>query len=248
MAAVVSTNTALVRGRTVRFTLTDACGFPQVTNSVYVTDGFITVNATKNIDTGDEIKVRYANGKIGVHEPGRKSLLNFGIEIQLAKVDPAAIGMLTGDPLVVDYAAKVVGWEEKELLEITQNFAMEVWTATSAAACTTGAALSGYMLYPLIGQGYVTIDNVGDKEVTAMIHADTFGSPAWGRGPYGIAPTDGSSIPGPVATAVGPPPVAGRLLTAVSPLAHRRFEVTPIAAPAAFVTPGPISMTLPTAY
>lgn len=247
---VVSTSAALVRGRVVRLTLLDACGMPQITNSVYVTDGFITVAATKNVDTGDEIKVRYANGIIGVHEPGQRSAVNVSLDINLAKIDPAAIAMITGDPLVVDYSGNTVGFEERGLIPITRLFALEVWTATSAVKCSSGAASSGYMLYPMVGQGYVTFDNVADKEVTAHIMAESYGNPSWGKGPYGIAPTDGSSIPGPVASGIAvagviPP---GRLTTAVDPIAHRHFEITPIAAPAAFTTPGPISMTLPTAY
>lgn len=245
MAAVVSKNVALVRGRVARLTLVDQCGLPVVTNSMYTTDGFITVKQTKNVDTGDEIKVRGANGIIQVHEPGRASLLNFTTEINFVKVDPAAIAMLTGDPLVLDYAGAAVGWEEKELVELKQQFALELWTANSGAPCTANSPLSGYMLYPMIGQGYVTFDDITDKEVTATVHGMSFGNPSWGRGPYG-ATGDGSSVLGPVTSALTPTPA--RLIVAVDPKAHRHFEITPIPAPAAFTTPGPISITLPTVY
>lgn len=247
MPAVVSTSTALVRGRTARFTLLDACGMPQITNSMYVTDGFITVNGTKNVDTGDEIKVRKADGTIGVYEPGRATVTAIGVEIQLMKIDPAAIAMLTGDPLIVDAQGVVVGWEERTLQKMLQNFAMEVWTGTSAAKCSSGSLLSGYMLYPMVGQSYVTIDNVGDKEITATIHGMTYGNPSWGKGPYGTA-ADGSSVLGPVSSTAAPVITPARLLAAVDPTAARHFEVTPVPPPAAFTTPGPVSITLPTSY
>ena len=100
----------------------------------------------------------------------------------------------------------------------------------------------------MIGQAWVTFDDITDKEVTGTITGKSYGNPSWGRGPYGNSPTDGSSIPGPVATAAGPPPTPGRLIVAVAADAHRHFEVTPVPPPAAFSTPGPISITLPTAY
>lgn len=247
MAALVSTRNALVRGKVARFTLVDACGMPQITNSVYVTNGFVTVKTTKNIDAGDEIKVRIADGTIDVHEPGQVTTLNFAIEINFSRIDPAAIAMLTGDPLIMDYVPKAVGWEELALQNVTQHFGLEVWTSTSPQTCLTDQPIYGYMLYPLVGQATVEFDDITDKEVTGTIKGMSYGSPAWGKGPYGTA-ADGSSILGPVASAIGPPAVPGRLLVAVNANAHRHFEVTPVPPPAAFTTPGPISMTLPSIY
>lgn len=235
----------LVRGKVARLTLVDQCGMPQTTNSMYVTDGFITVSSTKNMDTGDEIKVRQANGIIGVHEPGRVSLLNYSVDINFTKVDPGALAMLTGDPAILDYASKIVGFSERALQQVLQNFALEVWSDTSGTACTAGSRQYGYMLYPLLSEGYVTFDNISDKEVTATVHAMSYGSPSWGRGPYGASPGDGSSVPGPVATALNTP---GRLLVAADPNEHRHFELTTIAPPAAQTIAGPQSITLPTSY
>jgi hypothetical protein len=237
----------LVRGKISRFTLVDACGMPQITNSMYVTDGFVSVQSTKNMDAGDEIKLRQANGIIGVYERGRQSLLDFTVDVQFTKIDPGALAMLTGDSAVLDYASKIVGWEERALIQITQNFGLEVWTDTSGGGCVSGSKLYGYMLYPMLEQAYITFDNVTDKEVTGTIHAQSKGSPSWGRGPYG-ATGDGSSVTGPVATAAGPPPTPGRLLVAVATNAHRHFEITPVAPPAAQTFTGPQSITLPTAY
>jgi hypothetical protein len=248
MAALVSKQIGLVRGRVARFTLVDQCGMPQITNSMYVTDGFVMIKQTKNMDMGTEIKVRGADGTIKEYEPGRATLTHFATEIQFIKIDPAAIVMLSGDPLVLDYAGAATGWEEKALVKLTQNFALEVWTSTSGAPCSANSPYSGYMLYPMIGQSYVEFDDITEKEVTGWIKGMSYGNPSWGRGPYGNSPTDGSSVPGPIATAAGPPPTPGRLIVAVDPAAHRHFELTQVPAPAAFTTPGPISITLPTSY
>lgn len=239
-----SVTAPLVRGKVARLTLVDQCGMPIATNSSYCTDGFITVSSTKNMDTGDEIKVRQANGIIGVHEPGRVSLLNYSVDINFTKVDPGAMAMLTGDPAILDFNSIIVGWSERALQQVTQNFALEVWSDTSGTACTAGSRLYGYMLYPLISEAYLTFDNISDKEVTATVHGMSYGSPSWGRGPYG-ALADGSSIRGPVATAANTP---GRLLLPVDPTEHRHFEMTTIAPPAAQTVAGPQSITLPTVY
>lgn len=243
---------ALVRGKVARCTLVDACGFPQVALSSYVTDGFVTVTSTKNMDMGDEIKVRQANGIIGVHEPGMASMLNYTVGVQFTRADPALLAMLTGDATVLNGATVplVAGFEERALKVLAQNFALEVWTDTSGTPCASGARLYGYMLYPMIGQGYVTVDDISDKEVTFTVNGMSYGSPSWGRGPYGaLTPTpDGSSISGPVNTAASGAPTAGRLLVAVDPAAHRHFEITPIAPPAAQTVTGPQTITLPTSY
>lgn len=243
MAGPYSSTSALVRGKVARFTLEDACGLPTYTKSTYTTDGFITVTTTKNMDQGDEIKVRGANGIIQVHEPGRASFINYTIQVDLIKVNPAVITMLTGDPGILDFNSTLVGWEERELLQLTTNFGLEVWTATSAVKCSAGALVSGYMLYPLISQAWMEIDSVADKEVNVSIHGMSYGNPSWGKGPYGGT---GASIPGPVAAdALNTP---GRLLQNVAIDAHRHFEVTPVAPPAPSPADGPQTFTGPTTY
>lgn len=244
MAGPYSATYALVRGKVARFTLLDACGLPVATKGTYTTDGFIQVMGTKNYDSGDEIKVRQANGLIGVHEQGRQTFINVSVEIDLIKVNPGVITMLTGDPGVLDYNSTIVGWEEKELIAINQSFGLEVWTATSAARCTAGALTSGYMLYPLLSQITLDIDTISDKEITAKIKATSYANPTWGKGPYGTG-SDGSSITGPVASAAGVP---SRLLLPVDAAAHRHFEMTTIAPPSPSPSDGPQTYTLPTSY
>jgi hypothetical protein len=240
-----SLSAALVRGRVARFTLLDDCGMPEADQSMYVTEGIITVNSTKNVDAGDVISVRQMDGTIGVYEPGQASLTNFTIAINLIKVDPGALVMLTGDPAVLNAAGDtIVGFEELALQRMLQKFGMEVWTDTAGNFCQAGGKVTGYMLYPMIGQAYVTIDNISDKEVTATINGMSYGNPEWGEGPYG-GTTPVGVTPGPVAGVGG---VQSRLLAPVDPNAHRHFELTSISPPDAFTVPGPQSIILPDPY
>lgn len=233
----------LVRGKVARFTLLDQCGFPVVTKGTYTTEGFVQVASTKNYDAGDEIKVRLANGRIGVHEVGQQTFLNYSIEIDLVKINPGVLTMLTGDAAVLDWNTTIVGWEETELVAVNANFALEVWTATAGVRCSAGSLVSGYMLYPFITQATMDIDPISDKEITVAIKGVSEGNPSWGKGPYGGT---GASIPGPVASDVLNTP--SRLLLPVNAAAHRHFELTPIAPPVASPSDGPQTYTLPTVY
>lgn len=245
MAGPITQEVPLVRGKVARFTKVDQCGVPQTTNAMFTTKGFISVKATKNIDNGQEIKVSDAGGNVSVYEPGQATLTNFSVEINLIRVNPGLVAMLCGAlGAVLDYNGTIVGWEELGLTPITTNFALEVWSGSSGVACSAGAQLSGYMLYPLISQATFAFDDVTSKEITGTIKGMTYGNPGWGRGPYGSS-ADGSSIRGPVASAASTP---ARLLTAVSPLAHRHFEITSIPAPSPNPTADPITLVMPTSY
>lgn len=221
-----ATERGLVRGRTVRFTQLDACGatIAAPAKTSFVTAGFIQATTTKNMDSGEEINVRGANGIIQEYEPGRKSLLAMDIDIELIKVDPAAIAMLTGDPYVLDWQGTIVGWEELGQVQLTTNFAMEIWTATAGIACQAGGLVNGYMLYPLISQGWVEFADITSKEVTATIHGMTYPNAVWAIGPPNYKPVSADAINTP-----------SRLIAPVGAGAHRHFELTPIAPPAVSV-------------
>lgn len=214
MTSPTSTAAKLVRGKVVRFTLLDECGTPEATDSQYVTEGVVMITQTKNMDEGDEIKTRIMNGTIGTYEPGRRTLLNYTVEVQVITADTGALAMVTGDPVILDGTA-IIGWVEKALQPLVQNVACELWTDTSGGACVAGGKPVGYVLYPLLSQGYVTMDNVEDKEITFTIHALSYGNPDWGVGPYDV---------------VGSP--AGPLPTALTADDHKVFLITTVAPPA----------------
>lgn len=242
MAGPYSTTVPLVRGKVVRFTQEDQCGMPLATKGTYTTSGFVQVTAAKNYDAGQEIKVAQANGLIGVHVNGRMTFLNMSLTVQLIKVNPGVITMLTGDAGVLDFNSTLVGWEENELRSLTSNFGMEVWTASSAVKCSAGSLVSGYLVYPGIEQITMDVDSVTEKECTVTLKGLTFGNPSWGLGPYGGT----GSIPGPVAAdAINTP---SRLLQPVAAGSHRHFEITPIAPPVDSPVDGPQTYTLPSPY
>lgn len=223
----------LIRGRTARFTLLDQCGafIATPTKTSYVTDGFITVKTTKNMDHGTDINLRGANDVVQVFQPGQASLLNMSIDIELIKVSPSVLTMLggPGDPSVVDWQTTIVGWEEKAGVLLTQNFGMEIWTATAGAACVAGGSIYGYMLYPLIGQGWIEFADITPSNISVTVHGLSFGNPNWLRGPSTYLPVAADAINTPA-----------KLLVNVDPNAHRHFELTPIPPPPNTPAGGPI--------
>jgi len=242
MAGPYSLTTKLVRGKVARFTLLDACGLPVATKGTFTTNGFMQVQATKNYDNGDEIKVRRADGLIDTFATGRRTFMNYSLQIDLTRINPGVVTMLTGDPGVLDWQTTLVGWEEREFQPISANFALEIWTATAGVQCTAGSLISGYVLYPGLYQATMDLDNITDKEINLSIKADTFANPSWGKGPYGGT----GSIPGPVASDATP--TASRLLQPVATDAHRHVEFTPIAPPSPTALDGPATYTLPSPY
>lgn len=231
-----SKRAGLLRGKTARFTLEDACGMPLAGSSTVVVNAFITAKATANYDEGDEVKVKDANGRVAIYEAGVPSLTDMDVEIQLARVDAGAFAMIARNlTSVLDYAGTTVGWEEGETFDVTKLTGLEIWTGTAGAVCAAGVLTYGYLLYPSLVNARVTIDDVANKEITATIKAKTKANPSWGKGPYMVVPSDVGNTP-------------GRLIAAVGATAHRHFELTTIAPPAESGTAGPADLVLPSPY
>lgn len=219
-----------VRGRTVRITKLDNCGTPvSGAGSQFVTTGFITVKATKNMDSGTDVKVSNANDVVVVYSKGNMTLLNFDLEIDFAVSDTGAIPMMTGDAAVMDSNPATAGWVESGLQALPAFFALEVWTGIAGQQCVGGSQEYGYWLYPFIGNAYVDADDVTNKEVDFSIKANTVQGNNWGKGPYDVV-----SSSAPPATAV-----PAQLASVLPASAHRLFQVTTIAPPIPASTAGP---------
>lgn len=236
MTAPTAYRFATVRGRTIRITKLDACGMPVAGSAnQFVARTFATVKKAANRDMGEEIKVRNADDTIGNYQRGRKTLLDFDIEITFSASDTGALPMMSGDPVVLDWQSTVVGWEELALTAGGATWALEVWTGTSQTACSSTGAQYGYYLFPFIENAHVESDDITNKESNFTVKANTKGPNQWGKGPYLVVPTDSSNT-------------AGRLLVPVAANAHDHFQLTTIAPPAVPANAGPQSLTLPSPY
>lgn len=220
-----------IRGKKIRVTELDDCGAVLPTSRFIVTDGFITVTLTPNVEEGTTIQTRLASGAMCINEEGNPSFSNFGVELEFCGVDPELLTMVT-NAQEYETLSEVTGFTVPEG-EMTGRFALELWTGLAGAACGAGGTeTSGYLLLPLVSSGSLGDITVGgeDSITFSMTNSKTKGGNAWGTGPYEVV-LDGDEDP-----AVLP--------TALDPYDHLLLTLTEVAPPAvtsgATVVPVPV--------
>lgn len=216
-----------VLGKRIRATELDNCGavIPGPDGRNVVTDGFITVNLSSEVEEGTEIIQKKANGSICVNEKFSDSFKRFTAEIEFCGVNPSLLAIMTNASEYEDADGDVAGFTVAEGA-IEKWFALELWTGLSGQACGEGTdEASGYLLLPFIAAGVlgdITID--GENAVTfSMSGANTKGGNAWGVGPYDVVYDSGS--------------LASPLPTALDPLDHLLLLDTGLAVPASSQEP-----------
>ena len=212
-----------VLGKRIRATLLDACGTAPASgtaDSMVVTNGFISLTLSSQVEDGTEIITKKADGSLCVNEMTDPSFKRFTLEMEFCGVDPGLLSVVTNAEIYEDYASDPIGFTVPEGT-IDTRFALELWTGLSGAACATGAdEASGYLLLPFVAAGVLgdlTVD--GENAVTfSMTGAFTKGGNAWGVGPYNVMYDDAA--------------VASPLPTALDPLDHLLMIETGLALPA----------------
>lgn len=216
----------LARGRMMRITRLDECGAPvEGLTSTLVTTGFILVTDTPNYQDPEDITQSNANGELCVDDQSDPALRWLDLEIQLCVVDPDAINMITGDPLVADDDTPVntVGYRIDAGLSGSANFALELWSGVPGQPCAPGGfANYGYHLYPWVKQATWGERTVQNGAYTITINARTQAGSPWGVGPYDIRRD------------AAVPATLEPLLTAIGTEQHYHFELTDAPLP----TPG----------
>lgn len=219
-----------VLGRRLRVTVLDSCGrvpAPETVDSFVVTNGFITLNLTSEVEDGTEIITRRADGSLCVNERTANSFKNFGVEVEFCGVDPAVLTLMTNAEAYEDYAGDLAGFTVPEGA-IDKAFALELWTGLSGQACVAGAEdAGGYLLLPFVQAGVLGDVEVGSENAVtfSMTGAFTKGGNGWGVGPYDVVLDP---------TGVTPPalPPAAPLPTALDPMDHLLMIDTGAAPPA----------------
>lgn len=213
------------QGRLVRMRLTrlDACGAP-VTGacSVVTTDGAVSVGVSPVYRDADEIEEVNGAGELCISDRIPPQFKWDETEIILCNIDPDAWNIITGNPLVLDEAVapNTVGFRQEANVAVA-NFALEIWTKVTGAACDAADEIPyGYWLFPWVTQGTVgdwTFENAG---LTLTLNAITSANSPWGQGPatYLVrrdAVTDAEEV----------------LLTAIGANTHMHYERVTVAPP-----------------
>jgi len=209
-------------GKRLRAVSLDECGNVPASgaaDSMVVTNGFISISLSAEVEDGSEIITRKADGSLCVNEMTASSFKRFTVEIEFCEVDPGLLAVTTNAEIYENYEQVAAGIVVPEGT-INKKFSLELWTGLSGEACAPGVEeASGYMLLPFVQAGVLgdlTID--GENAVTfSMTGAYTKGGNAWGDGPFFVM--DDAGVP-----AVLP--------TALDPLDHLLLVATNVAPPA----------------
>ena len=206
----------LARGRAMRLTRLDECGVPaEGPDSSLTTGGFVQVVTTPVYQDAEEIQVSNANGELCIDDSADPALRWLTTAITLCRINPMAINILTGDPMVTDDAtptANTVGFRIDSAVTGTANFALEIWSGMPGQACGVGSEGFGYWLYPYVVQGQWGEWTVGNAGLTLDITARTSAGSGWDVGPYDIR-RDATT-----------PATLEPLLTPISDTQHMHFE------------------------
>lgn len=239
-----------VLGKRLRITTLDACGNPLAAGTlgaVAVTDGFITISLSSEVEDGAEIITKKADGSLCVNQKLNNSFKRFTVQIDFCGVNPSLLAIVSNAVPYADYNTDIAGFKVGEGALI-DRFALELWTGMSGAACLPGAAFSGgYLLLPFVAGGVlgdITVD--GENAVTfSLTGAYTVGGNVWGTGPYNVV-NNASAVPAPLPTVLDPLDHLLLMDTSLAPpnsscdplpMSPYIFSVTPASGTAAGGTP-----------
>jgi len=189
----------LVRGRTMRVTALDGCCSPAYgPDNQSVSDGFVSVALTANINEPEEIVITNANGATCVRDAGCPEFQGYNVEITFCQVTPCLFSLVTGQPVVLDGEGNAIGFRMNSKVRVCDSgFALEVWMGVPGVACSGEGGAFGYLLLPCLQAGVIgdfTIENAAITfTVTGAVTRDGNG---WGTGPYDVV--DDGGVAGPL--------------------------------------------------
>jgi len=181
-----------------RVTKLNGCGVPIAgPDSVSVTDGYVSIALTAEINEPEEIEVKNANGQVCVRDPGCAEFKGYNVEIAFCNVDPCLFNMLTGQDSMAAANGDVLGFKmnsKKKACDFA--FALEVWSGVPGAGCAGQTAESGsfgYVLLPFVRAGVIGDFTIENAAVTFTVtNAVTLDGNSWGAGAYDVYDSDGN--------------------------------------------------------
>ncbi|MER6884072.1 hypothetical protein [Streptomyces althioticus] len=174
-----------------------------------------------NVEEGEDVTYRAANGRQCGFRRGCPSLNGLDVEINFFSVSPEFLEITTGNPVVYDYAGNAIGYDDCSL-QCNSGFALEFWAEVLGSdACAADNAGDGawiYFLLPWVTNGMLGDLEIGSEAVELQMTGATRAGGGWGTGPYDVMAQDAANTPGP-------------LLTPLGATCHRRMFVTTVAPP-----------------
>ena len=225
-------------GERMRVTAVDNLGRPKFgACSSVVTEGWVNVNVTAELDEGTEVNTTTASGLSCLAEKPCPQLKWLNVSMQFCLVDPDLAALINPTfKKLTDYKGDTVGWEESYDQSCTEGIALEVWMKLSGYESDDRYAEGGWLYYliPFISGGTIGDDEIGAAGLNLTLTGRTRKGTNWGVGPYNDVQLNPSPIPGGA-------PIKGPLLVPVAPNAPRRRFITEVRPPAALCGCQPLS-------
>jgi hypothetical protein len=180
-----------VKGRVMRLTRLDECGNPYAGEcATIVTDGFISVTLSDEVEAGEEYTQKNAWGDFCIAEKDGDRVKWANVSISMCEVDPEVLDLVGGaNPVVLadDTIGATFGTEPNP-----NAFALEVWTKKAGTdACASGGNPEwGYFVVPYVRNGILDGDlTIENAPLTVGLKGEGIGaSGSWGVGPHGDNP------------------------------------------------------------
>ena len=182
---------AQVRGSVIRVTRLDACGNPDPgASAVVVSKRISTVTIDEVTEEGTSIRERNFGDELCIVDDAYTDVLGYTADIALCGVDPDLIHLLTGQPVVLNAAGDVVGFDATSGIDLDGfGFALEVWSKIAGSACNDaqGNRRWGYTVFPFLKGGRLGGFSFENSAVQFTISgAQTREGNGWGVGPFDV--------------------------------------------------------------
>lgn len=196
-----------IQGLALRVTRLDSCC--AVVNgpcAFVVSESFVTLNLTAEIEEPDEFIVKLANGKLCINETGCATLKRYNVELNVCNADPDLFEVISGVNTVTDFEGDVVGFQIDSDLGECNRFALEFWTKVVGDECVdplTGEQQYLYWLLPCVSNGRIGDITIENGPLTWTLNAEAVPSSEWGVGPFNVVASDAINTPSPLLEAIG---------------------------------------------
>lgn len=195
-----------IQAKRVRVTSLDSCGKVSSNSKSYVSDGFVSLKLSSEVEDGTEILVKKFTGALCVNEKSADSFKYFTVEAEFCGVDPALLSVVSNAKPYRDANSDVAGFTVAEGT-ITNKFALELWIGLSGRPCGEAEQeeASGYLLLPFVQSGVIGSLELGNEDAMtfSLTGARTQGGNAWGKGPYNVV-YGSNKAPSPLPSALDP--------------------------------------------
>jgi hypothetical protein len=193
-----------LQGLALRATKLDSCCNPiEGECSTVVSESYISLALTAEIEAADEFTVKLANGSLCLSETGSPTLKRYNVVATICRADPDLLNIFAGLNTVLDWDDNPVGFQVPTGLSNGAKFALEFWTRVPSDICEAGADVQYlYWLLPCLEDGQIGDFTVENGPMNFTLTANATPSSTWGVGPYDVVGQDISGTPGPLLEAI----------------------------------------------